>query len=160
VVGVRDLSKPIASLLSWRLHPWLIRAGGRLHLALLRRFPGARIVGSETLILTTRGRSSGRPRSTPVYFVRRGDRLYIAASFAGRDTPPNWYLNLVADPHVNVSAQGTCGSYLARELAAEEASRVWPLLVASYRPFTRYQQRTQRRIPVIELSPVLERSPA
>jgi len=154
VIGVRDLSKPIARLLSLRLHPWLIRAGGRFHLALLRRFPGARIVGSETLILTTRGRSSGQPRSTPVYFVRRGDRLYIAASFAGRDIPPNWYLNLVADPHVNVSGQAACDRHLARELSEEEAARVWPLLVATYPPFTRYQQRTQRRIPVIELSPV------
>jgi hypothetical protein len=87
VIGVRDLSKPIARLPSLRLRPWLIRAGGRFHLALLRRSPGARIVGSETVILTTRG-------------------------------------------------------------------RVWPLLVATYPPFTRYQQRTQRRIPVIELSPV------
>jgi hypothetical protein len=45
-------------------------------------------------------------------------------------------------------------SYLVRELSEEEAARAWPLLVATYHPFTRYQQRTQRRIPVIELSPV------
>lgn len=158
--GVHDLSKPIAWLLTLRLHPGLIRAGGRFHLALLRRFPGARIVSPETLILTTRGRRSGQPRSTPVYFARRGDRLYIAASFGGRDIPPNWYRNLVAEPHVDVSGQAASGGYLARELPEEEAARMWPLLVATYHPFTRYQQRTRRRIPVIELSPVSDSEPS
>ena len=73
------------------MHPKLIRAGGRLHLALLRRFRPAAFLSADTLVLTTRGRRSGRTRSTPLYYVRHDDRLYIAASFAGRDAPPNWY---------------------------------------------------------------------
>ncbi len=149
----RDLSKPIATLMSLRPHPSLIRLGGRLHLALLRRFRHATFLGAETLVLTTRGRKTGQPRSAPLYYVRRGDRLYIAASFAGRDEPPSWYLNLVAHPNVEVDAAGACGAYRARVLEPAEAAAVWPDLVATYPPYARYQRRTTRTIPVIELIP-------
>ncbi|MGE5695230.1 MAG: nitroreductase/quinone reductase family protein [Candidatus Sericytochromatia bacterium] len=148
----RDLSKPIASLVSIRLHPRLIRLGGRLHLVLLRRFRRATFLGAETLVLTTRGRRTGRPRSTPLYYVRRGDHLYIAASFAGRDAPPNWFWNLTADPEVMVEAPGVGGRYRARVLDSCEAAAVWPQLLAAYPPYARYQRRTTRTIPVIELA--------
>jgi deazaflavin-dependent oxidoreductase (nitroreductase family) len=151
---IRDLSKPIASLLSIRVHPKLIRAGGRLHLALLRRFRPAAFLSADTLVLTTHGRRSGRTRSTPLYYVRHDDRLYIAASFAGRDAPPNWYLNLLADPEVIIEAAGNRGSYHARVLSPTEAAGIWPQLIATYPPFARYQRRTTRTIPVIELSRV------
>jgi deazaflavin-dependent oxidoreductase (nitroreductase family) len=150
-----DISKPIASLLSIRLHPKLIRAGGRLHLALLRRFrSAAAFLGTDTLVLTTHGRRSGRPRSTPVYYVRHDDRLYIAASFAGRDAAPNWYLNLLANPEVTIEAAGDRGTYHARVLSPTDADEIWPQLIATYPPFARYQRRTTRTIPVIELSRV------
>jgi deazaflavin-dependent oxidoreductase (nitroreductase family) len=149
----RDLSKPIASLMSLRLHPSLIRLGGRLHLALLRRFRHATFLGAETLVLTTRGRKTGQSRSTPLYYVRHGDHLYIAASFAGRDEPPNWYLNLVAHSNVKVDAAGARGTYRARVLDPAEATAMWPELVATNPPYARYQRRTTRTIPVIELIP-------
>lgn len=152
---MRDISKPIASLLSVRLHPKLIRAGGRFHLALLRTFRrAAASLGADTLILTTRGRRTGQPRATPVYYVAHGDRRYIAASFAGRDAPPNWYLNLLADPEVTVEAAGEREHCHARVLTPQEAAEIWPQLIATYPPFARYQRRTKRTIPVIELTSV------
>ena len=90
----------------------------------------------------------------PCRHLRKPFGRYSPTSSPPRPTARDWYLNLVADPHVKVSGQAACDSYLARELSEEKAARVWPLLVATYHPFTRYQQRTQRRIPVIELSPV------
>lgn len=149
---MKDLSKPFASLLSLRVAPRIIRAGARFHLALLRRFPRAGIVGGDTLVLTTRGRTTGQPRATPLYYVRREERVYVAASFAGRDTPPNWYLNLLADPRVVVEISGTRADCLARVLSQQEAERVWPLLLSVYRPFARYRRRARRQIPVIELA--------
>lgn len=149
----RDISKPIARLLSIRLHPELIRAGARLHLTLLRHLRRvAAVLGADTLVLTTRGRRSGQPRSTPLYYVRRDGHLYIAASFAGRDVPPNWYLNLLAHPEVSVDAAGDRAFYHARVLSAAEAGAIWPQLIATYPPFERYQRRTTRIIPVIELT--------
>ena len=150
----RDISKPIASLLSIRGHPKLIRAGARMHLTFLRRFPGAAFLGGDTLVLTTHGRRSGLPRSTPVYYIRHDDRFYIAASFAGRDDPPSWYLNLLADPEVTIEAAGDRGTYHARVLSPTDAAGIWPQLIATYPPFARYQRRTARTIPVIELSRV------
>ena len=150
-----DISKPIASLLSIRLHPELIRAGARLHLTLLRHLRRvAAVLGADTLVLTTHGRRSGLPRSTPVYYVRHDDRLYIAASFAGRDDPPNWYLNLLAHPEVTIEAAGDRGTYHARVLSPTDAAGIWPQLIATYPPFARYQRRTTRIIPVVELSRV------
>jgi deazaflavin-dependent oxidoreductase (nitroreductase family) len=150
----RGLTKRIAGLLTrGGVHPRTVRAASRVHLWLYRRFGGTGFLGTDTLVLTTTGLRSGRPRSTPVYFVARGDRLYIAASFAGRDTPPQWYLNLLADPRVTVQTADRHGPYLALVLPRARADQVWPLLVAAYRPFARYQQRTTRTIPVIELTP-------
>lgn len=109
-------------------------------------------MGADTLVLTTRGRRSGQPRSTPLYYVRRDDHLYIAASFTGRDAPPNWYLNLLADPDVTVEAAADHGTYHARVLSPAEAAAIWPRLISIYPPFARYQRRTTRVIPVIELT--------
>jgi deazaflavin-dependent oxidoreductase (nitroreductase family) len=111
-------------------------------------------LSANTLVLTARGRRSGRTRSTPLYYVRHDDRLYIVASFAGRDAPPNWYLNLLPDPGVIIEAAGDRGSYQARVLSPTEAAGIWAQLIATYPPFARYQRRTTRTIPVIELSRV------
>jgi deazaflavin-dependent oxidoreductase (nitroreductase family) len=111
----------------------------------------------DVLVLTTTGRRSGVPRSTPLYYVHRGagtdDRYYVAASFAGRDAPPLWYLNLVANPEVSIRIGNARIGCRARVLESDEADAVWPLLDATYRPFARYRLRTDRVIPVIELAP-------
>ncbi|GAB4585648.1 nitroreductase/quinone reductase family protein [Nocardia sp. IFM 10818] len=152
---LRDLTKWVAATITRRrVHPRLIRAGGALHRALFRFTRGAGPLGADTLILTTRGRSSGRPRSTPLYYARSGELLYIAASFAGSDAPPQWFRNLVADPEVEVETAGERRACVARVLTDEQAQTVWPRLAAIYPPFTRYRTRTRRTIPVIELRPV------
>ncbi len=157
---MKDLSKPLASLLSLRVAPRVIRAGARLHLALLRRFPRASVIGGDTLVLTTRGRTTGQPRATPLYYASRGERVYVAASFAGRDIPPNWYLNLLADPQVVVEISGTRTDCRARVLSQREAEGVWPLLLSVYRPYARYRRRAHREIPVIELARPVSAPPA
>lgn len=151
---MRNLTKHIARLLTIWYFPRLIRVAGRLHVALHRRFSGAGFLGEDTLILTTRGRRSGEPRSTPVYYVELGGQRYIAASFAGSDTPPNWFLNLVAHSTVGVDIRGQSRAHAARVLPPEEAARIWPKLVSLYPTFRRYQERTHRRIPVIELTAI------
>ncbi len=151
---MRNLTKYIARLLTIWFFPRVIRAAGRLHVALHRRFGGAGFLGEDTLILTTRGRRTGEPRSTPVYYVEHGGHRYIAASFAGSDTPPHWFLNLVAQPTVGVDIRGQSSAHTARVLPPEEAARIWPKLVALYPTFRRYQERTHRRIPVIELTAI------
>jgi deazaflavin-dependent oxidoreductase (nitroreductase family) len=137
-------------------NPRVIRTGSRLHKFLFHSLKLGRfqLVGQDSLILTTRGRKSGRETSTPLFYAEEGGRLYVAASFAGSGAPPNWYLNLSGHPEVTVETRRSRGPYRARTLDAEEAARVWPKLDAVYPTFARYRARTKRVIPVVELSPV------
>ena len=152
--GLRDLTKQIANLLTVRFHPAIIRAGGRVHLVLFRLFGGAGLLGADTLVLTTRGRRSGRARSTPLYYLERDGAYFVAAGFAGSPTPPYWFTNLAADPSVIVQIGARRIPCSARVLPEVEARPIWSALVALYPPFERYQARTRRRIPVIRLQPM------
>jgi deazaflavin-dependent oxidoreductase (nitroreductase family) len=147
--------KLIASLLTWRgWNPRVIRAGSRLHTALLRRFGSARLIGGDALLLTTRGWRTGRETSTPLFCAADGARLLVAASFAGSGTLPVWYRNLVAHPEVKATVGGRTAAYRARTLTAAEAEAVWPKLMAVYPTFVRYLRRARRPIPLVELSPI------
>ena len=55
-------------------------------------------MGSPTLLLTTRGRKSGKLRRTPLIYGRDGDRYLLVASNGGCTEHPAWYLNVVAHP--------------------------------------------------------------
>jgi deazaflavin-dependent oxidoreductase (nitroreductase family) len=116
------------------------------------------LVGGDALVLTTRGRKTGRETSTPLFYAEDAGRLLIAASFAGSGVVPGWYLNLVADAAVKATVRGQTERYRARTLTPDEAELAWPRLLAVYPTFARYRQRARRTIPVVELSPV--RSPA
>lgn len=132
----------------------MIRGFSRLHLGLFRLIgnagPG---VLRSTLILTARGRKTGRETSTPLLYVEENGKLYIVASFGGSDTPPGWYLNLSANPDVKVDLGSGSRSYRARSLTSEEAGKVWPKLLALYPPYASYQKKTTRVIPVVALTP-------
>jgi deazaflavin-dependent oxidoreductase (nitroreductase family) len=131
----------------------LIRLSSRLHAAWLRRFRGRSGGFRNTLILVTRGRKSGREFEAPLLYVREAERLYVVASFGGHDDHPNWYKNLLANPDVAVEIDGERRSYRARTLEPEEASRIWPKLLALWPAYASYQKRTTRLIPIVELSP-------
>jgi deazaflavin-dependent oxidoreductase (nitroreductase family) len=140
-------------------NPRVIRAGSRLHTFLFRalglgRF---RLIGEHSLILTTRGRRTGRETSTPLFYAAAAGRLYVAASFAGSGRPPNWYHNLVAHPEVGVETRRARGRYLARVVDDVEAAALWPRLDAVYPTFARYRERTTRVIQIVELAPITPR---
>ena len=131
----------------------LMRVGGRLNAAWLRRAKGRGPLTSNSLVLTTRGRRTGRERSTALLYFDREGRRYIVASFAGVHQPPAWYLNLVADPRVTIELAGTLTRCAAHVLDDDEAAEVWPYLDEAYHGFGRYRQRTTRRLPIVELVP-------
>src|SRR5581483_1720036 len=76
--------------------------------------------GVPTLLLTTRGRRSGEPRTLPLIYGRDGDRLLIVASRGGAPQHPSWYLNLLADPNVEVQVKADRFHATARTAAPDE----------------------------------------
>ena len=110
--------------------------------------------GTQTLLLTTIGRKSGEPRELPLIYGRSGDDYLIVASKGGADEPPAWYVNLVADPEVEVQVRGDRFKARAREATPEEKPKMWETMVAEWPAYDDYQSKTEREIPVI----VLERS--
>jgi deazaflavin-dependent oxidoreductase (nitroreductase family) len=137
-------------------NPRIIRAGSRFHKFLFHtlRLGRFKLVGQDSLILTTRGRHTGRETSTPLFYVEDGGRLYIAGSFAGSGHPPNWYRNLLADPQVTAETGGGRSRYHARVVDEVEATALWPKLDAIYPTFAKYRQRTSRVIHIVELTPI------
>lgn len=107
------------------------------------------------LELTTTGRKSGEPRSVMLTSpMQRGDEIVVVASKGGEPTHPAWYLNLVADPDVQVAMGGTARTpYVARVASAEERAELWPQVTSSYDGYAGYQRKTDREIPLVLLTP-------
>jgi deazaflavin-dependent oxidoreductase (nitroreductase family) len=104
-------------------------------------------------LLTTTGRKTGEPRISPLYFLRDGDRVVVAASRGGSDKNPQWYINLRANPKVQVQIKDEILDLTAREANEEERQRYWPQLVQMYPTYEDYQSWTDRLIPLVVCEP-------
>jgi deazaflavin-dependent oxidoreductase (nitroreductase family) len=109
--------------------------------------------GMNDLLLTTRGRRSGKLRRTALVYARDDDRYVVAASNAGADQHPAWYLNLVADPDVTVQVGAQIFPARARTAAAEERPRLWELMITMMPSYRKYEKATARDIPVVIIEP-------
>jgi deazaflavin-dependent oxidoreductase (nitroreductase family) len=110
--------------------------------------------GAKVLILTTTGRRSGEQRSTPLIYGRHGDAYLVVGSQGGAPTPPNWYLNLEAQPDVTVQVLGDRFRARARTASPEEKPALWKVMTTEWPDYDAYAKRTDRDIPVV----ILERA--
>jgi deazaflavin-dependent oxidoreductase (nitroreductase family) len=110
--------------------------------------------GVPTLLLTTRGRKSGKLRRTALIYSRDGGNYVIVASVGGRPTHPNWYLNLVEHPEVQVQVMDRIFNARARTASGEEKARLWKMMVEIWPDYDNYQAKTEREIPVVVLEPL------
>ena len=115
---------------------------------------GRRLVDNDILLLTTTGRRSGTARTVPLLYLAEGESVIVIASWGGRPTHPEWYLNLVANPEVVIQVEGNRRAMRARTASADERSRWWPRIVEAYGAYREYQSRTDREIPVVILEPL------
>ena len=108
------------------------------------------------LELTTVGRTSGESRSVMLTSpYHEGDTLVIVASRGGDDHHPAWFLNLEANPAVEVSTKGKRNQKMTARVAnSDERARMWPEITKKYSNYAGYQKRTTREIPVVLLEPV------
>jgi deazaflavin-dependent oxidoreductase (nitroreductase family) len=106
--------------------------------------------GLPVIVVTTRGRHSGRLRKSPLMRVEHGGEYALVASKGGAPAHPTWYHNLVADP-LAVMIQDGPEPFDAqvRELSGTERDEWWQRAVAAYPPYAEYQTRTERQIPVM-----------
>jgi F420H(2)-dependent quinone reductase len=114
---------------------------------------GSSIQGIPVALLTTLGRKSGEPRITPLYFHRDGDAVVVAASKGGSDRHPMWYLNLKANPKVQVQIKKEVLDLTARDATDAERAKYWPKLVEMYPTYEDYQSWTDRKIPLVICEP-------
>ncbi len=107
--------------------------------------------GTVCLLLTTKGRRSGEPRTAPLIYGRHGDDYLVVASKGGADEPPAWYLNLEADPDVELQVKADRFRARARVATPDEKPEMWKTMVAEWPAYDDYQRKTSREIPVVVL---------
>ncbi|HEX2048665.1 MAG TPA: nitroreductase/quinone reductase family protein [Acidimicrobiales bacterium] len=139
------------------------RAVTALHRAVFRISRGrllGRAGGMPVVVLTTVGHRTGRKRRTMLTApLVEGDRVVLVASYGGHSHNPRWYQNLLVHPEVGLTMAGRRERPMrARVARGDERNELWPRIVAAYPGYARYQQKTDRRIPVVVLEPYAGRS--
>jgi deazaflavin-dependent oxidoreductase (nitroreductase family) len=109
-----------------------------------------------SLLLTTTGQRSGEKRTSPLFYGTAGTAYVVIGSKGGADTQPGWYLNLRANPVVEVQVAREHFTARARVATSQEREQLWEQMVQLYPPYREYQKKTKREIPVV----VLEKQPA
>ena len=109
---------------------------------------------STILLLTTTGRQSGEPRTTPLIYAQDGDRYLIVASKGGAPEHPGWYENLLKTPEVELQVMDEVFPARARTAEGDERAQLWKKANEVWPHYDEYQTNTDREIPVV----VLERS--
>jgi len=110
--------------------------------------------GTHTLLLTTKGRHSGERRIAPLIYGRSGEDYLIVASKGGAPTPPAWFLNLEAEPAVELQVGAERFAATARVATPAEKPAMWTTMIAEWPDYDAYQRKTDREIPIV----VLERA--
>jgi deazaflavin-dependent oxidoreductase (nitroreductase family) len=131
-------------LIAKTLHGGLYRlSGGRI---------GSHVAGLPVLLLTTTGRNTGKRRTVPLSYFDDGGVPVVIGSKGGAPRHPAWYLNLQAEPEVEVQIGREHRRLRARRASPEEAARLWPLILERAPGYARYRARTRREIPLVFLS--------
>ena len=106
------------------------------------------------LLLKTTGRHSGKLRITPLIYGQDGKDYIVIGSQGGRPAHPGWYLNLQADPMIELQVMGDVFAAKARTASGEERARLWPMMASIYPLYEDYRAKAaaHREIPVVILT--------
>ena len=116
--------------------------------------PGRPEITVPSLLLTTTGRKSGEKFIFPLFYGEAGGSYLVIASKGGAPKHPNWYLNLVANPEVEVQVGTKKVKARARTVTGPERAGLWEKALEFWPPYADYQKKTDREIPVVLLDPV------
>jgi deazaflavin-dependent oxidoreductase (nitroreductase family) len=108
-----------------------------------------RDTGLPVVIVTTRGNRSGKVRKMALMRVEHDGAYALVASMGGAPRNPVWYHNIRAHPHVVIQDGPEPHDYDVHEAEGDERAEWWERAVAAYPPYAEYQDKTERRIPVL-----------
>ncbi|MHB1538326.1 MAG: nitroreductase family deazaflavin-dependent oxidoreductase [Solirubrobacteraceae bacterium] len=151
------LSDSFYARLSMSLGSRGLRALGRLNVPIYRLTRGrlfGRVGRAPVLLLTTRGRRSGAPRTAPLLYISHGEEIVVVGSNAGNANTPAWALNLRANADAEVEVGGRRLRVRARVTEGEERARLWRVANELYGGFGEYEGKTERDISVFVLQPL------
>ncbi|HXZ75021.1 MAG TPA: nitroreductase/quinone reductase family protein [Streptosporangiaceae bacterium] len=119
------------------------------------RRKGGKIMGFNALVLTTIGRKSGLERTNPVgWFPGKDGSWLIVASANGAIGNPAWYYNIAAHPdQVQIEVDGRKVAVVAEQLHGTERAEAWQQIITAAPRFAKYEQKTDRELPIIRLVP-------
>jgi deazaflavin-dependent oxidoreductase (nitroreductase family) len=109
--------------------------------------------GATAVLVTTKGRKSGEKRTIAIIGKQVGDNFVIIASKGGSPVHPLWYLNIQADPNVEIQYLADKWEGVARTAESPEREQLWKEACSQWPAFDDYQARTERRIPVVVIEP-------
>lgn len=137
---------------------WFGRLCVPLDRRMLQRSHGRRgLLGSIgaplPLLLTTTGRKSGRPTTTPLYYSRDGDQIYVVGSNFGQQHHPAWSGNLLANPKATITIAGKDIPVRATLLHGEERERAFGELMKVVSVYRAYRDRADRQLRIFKLQP-------
>jgi deazaflavin-dependent oxidoreductase (nitroreductase family) len=121
--------------------------------AVVNRLRPKKFRGGDLLLLTTTGRKTGRPRTTPLLYLRDGDRWVVVASNGGADWEPGWWLNLRAGGTGTIDIQGDKVTVHGAEIQEPERAEVYQRLLEQVFDYDTYQRTVSRRLAVVALTP-------
>ena len=134
-----------------------IVAFGRAHAAAYEATDGRwgrRLRGKDMALVWTRGRRSGETRRTALLCVPHGDDVLVAASFFGALRHPAWFLNLRDDPRCSVRHGRRRFPATSAVAQGDEHHHLWDIMTSVWPAYHGYQERTERQIPVVRISPL------
>ena len=110
--------------------------------------------GLPTLLLTVRGRKSGKLRRTALIYGQEGNNYLLVASNGGSPHHPLWYLNLVANPEVEIQVGENKFTAHARTATQEEKLLLWKLMTKIFPQYDKYREKASRDIPLVIVEPI------
>lgn len=109
--------------------------------------------GVPTLLLTTRGKTSGAARRTALIYGEDSGEYIVMASYGGAPAHPDWYVNLAADPEVVIQVGSDVMPATARTATAAERGRLWTVMTDIWPDYDDYATKTTREIPLVAIAP-------
>jgi deazaflavin-dependent oxidoreductase (nitroreductase family) len=127
------------------LHVWIYRmSGGKVW---------GRMRGFDVILLTTKGRKTGKSYTTPLGRFEHESGYVIVASNSGQPNNPAWYYNLKSNPQVTIQVLDQVMPATAEELAGDARTQAWRQVIATSPFYADYEKRAKREIPLILLRP-------